>query len=212
MSKTSITKLPSRKTISIIVDGETEKWYFQLLKEYEKLKSFDIKPDLPKKRKLKEVYDQVVTDASNYYKVLWIIDLDVVIKESQKRKKGSKPISVVLSEYIEKLKKKKNVEVLINTPCFEFWLLLHFRKTGKYFQDYDEVCNEFRNTILKGYEKTEKYYKSANNIYKKIRPYRDTAITNAECLGDFDPLIPQQAKAEIYKFFKIPRILEKNLD
>jgi len=38
------------KTVSIIVDGETEQWYAESMKQTERLRGLKIKPDLPKKK------------------------------------------------------------------------------------------------------------------------------------------------------------------
>jgi hypothetical protein len=122
-----------KKVYSIIVDGETEVWYFQLMKQYESLKMIDIKPELPRRKKLSELYKLVVDNAKDYSKVIWLIDFDAIIKEEKEARKGSKSKILQLDEYISKLKRLKNVEVLINTPCLEFWYLLHLEETGRFF-------------------------------------------------------------------------------
>lgn len=197
-------KVQGKEVYSLIVDGETEVWYFQLMKQYESLKMIDIKPELPKKKKLSELYKLDKDNARDYTRVIWIIDFDAIIKEDKEVRKGSKSRFLQLKEYIAELKRLDNVEVLINTPCLEFWFLLHLEETGRYFATCNDVCKEFSDTILSDYEKTERYYKKKNNdIFTKLKTLQPGAINNAKKLGDFDINSPEAAKAEIFKVFEL---------
>jgi hypothetical protein len=201
-------KRKGNTTILFIVDGQTEKWYLKLLKEEEALKNFTIQPELQKKKKISEQYKMVVENAEDYNKVIWIIDLDTYLKERKEAKPSFKSKFQELNGYLNKLKTNDKVRVLINTPCLEFWFLLHFTDTNRYFSNYASVSKEFRNTLLNDYEKTEKYFKNRNaNIYKKLKMYQSTAINRAERLGDFDPNFPETAKAEIYKIFSLLNLI-----
>ena len=56
---------------------------------------------------------------------------------------------------------------------------------------------------LKGYEKTEKFFKKSNNdIYKQLKPLLQTAIKNATALGRFDPYNHSKAMCEMLLLFK----------
>ena len=51
---------------------------------------------------------------------------------------------------------------------------------------------------LKGYEKTEKFFKKSNNdIYKQLKPYLKTAISHATALGNFDTQAYNRAMCEM---------------
>jgi len=196
-----------REKYSIIVDGKCEKWYFQLLKKHENLQSVDIVPELPSRRKLKDVFSLVVGKIKEGYdKVIWVLDFDVLVKEDgETRKRGKKGKIQEFKECVDRLRKHKNVFVLVNTPCLEFWYLLHFRRTGRYFGNCDKVIKCLKKVeLLSDYEKSERYYKKASSdIYEKLKPFQNAAIKNAESLGDFDFNDCQRAKAEIYKVFEI---------
>lgn len=187
---------PTPEAIAVIVDGETEKWYLEKMKEVERL-NIQIKPELASRKtidgqikfvceKLKEEYD----------KVYWVLDADTIIKEEQ-QKKG---IIEKLKKEVVKLKEEyDNLKILINTPCLEFWFLLHFQATGKFYPQCAQIEKLLNNEkCLPNYEKTEKFYKQTNNIYARLKPNLEFAIKNAEKLGnlDFDNL--EKAKAEIY--------------
>jgi hypothetical protein len=185
-----------RKTFAIIVDGETELWYLQMLRKHETLPGISIQPELPKRKTLAEQFEAVKSNAKIYDYSIWIIDLDVVIAENTVGE---------LETYLEEVKGNENIKILINTPCLEFWFLMHEKDTGKYYAQCEPVGKELKKQDpLKDYAKSEKYFVRSNpDIYKRLQPYLDTALTNAAKRGNFDITNPQQAKAEIYKLFEI---------
>lgn len=192
-----------KEVFAIVVDGDTEIWYFQMMKKFEKLSKVDIQPDLPKKKKLKEQFEHVKEGARIYDKVIWLIDLDTINKEDRKRKASDPPKIREFQRYIEELKVMKNVHVLVNSPCLEFWFLLHFSKTGRYFQKCETAENELRK-IFTGYNKNRKFFLNPpQDIYTKLHSYQKDAISNAEKLGEFDFENPHKAVAETYKLFEL---------
>ena len=102
---------PLSKSIVVIADGDTEKWYLDKLKEVEKhrLPRLNIKPDLPKKKSLKALLEMVKAYAMDKNQVVWIVDLDTILKESK------------LDTFLKQKEnlEKNNVVVIINHPCFE---------------------------------------------------------------------------------------------
>ena len=74
---------------------------------------------------------------------------------------------------------------------------MHFRKTTKIFT----ACADAEREVsqhLKGYEKTEKFFKKNNNdIYKQLKPHLKTAISNATTLGNFDTQEYKRAMCEM---------------
>jgi hypothetical protein len=193
-----------KKKYTILVDGETEIWYFQMMKQHETL-PVDIKPDLPAKKKLKDQYEEVLEYARHSDKVIWMLDFDTLIKEESETKAKGKSKIQEFKGYVSKLKKFDNVVVLVNTPCLEYWYLLHFTETGKYFTNCESVVKELKKQdCLNDYKKTEKYYKKKDNdIYKRLKEFQKDAILRAERLGSFDFENTKTAKAEIYKVFEL---------
>jgi hypothetical protein len=193
-----------KKVYSIIVDGETEVWYFQMMKRHETFPYLvDIKPELPKKKKLSEQYKVVKNNAKVYDKVFWLIDFDTIIKEEKEFKgNGERPLQE-LKHYIKAFLDNKRVKILINTPCLEFWYLLHFEETGRYFSQCKNATKSLK-AYIPDYQKSQKYYTQSNNdIYKKLKPFQQTAIINAEKLGKFTLDNPKTAKAEIHQIFQL---------
>lgn len=195
-------------TYSFVVDGETEIWYLQMLKRNERQLKINIEPKLPQRKSIDEQYELVIDlSEREYSKVFWIVDLDTIIKESRETPKGKKTPLQTLIELRGKLQKEyKNVTVIINNPCLEFWLLLHFEKTSKLFDTCDKAETQLKKH-LKDYEKTRKYFTiQDNDIYLKLRPLLKIAISNSSNLGEFD--LDEQTKAicEMFLLFETDEI------
>lgn len=188
--------------IAIIADGETEKWYFQLLNEEENLK-LPITYFHPK-GSLMEVYEMVKEQCSRpFIKVYWVIDFDVVLKENRERTKGGMSTVAlfknILKDVQSEYKKFPNLYLFINNPCFEFWHLLHFKDTSRYYPMYEPELRKDLQGVLPNYEKSEKFYKSGKNIYVRLKPLQGEAIKHASKLPVFDIDNCECANAGIYE-------------
>jgi len=199
-----------KPSFAIVVDGETEVWYFLMLKRNEPSLQINIKPKIPQKKKLSEQYKEVCELAEDYTKVIWIIDLDNPIKESRETKKGNKTPIQELKEYLQIIEEKyDNVITILNNPCLEYWFLLHFELTTRYFTKCSDAEKQLKKH-LSGYEKTPKYFtKQDNDIYLKLKSNLPTAIknsqiTNRDTLDDLE-----RAICEMNLFFEVEQI--KNL-
>ena len=82
----------------------------------------------------------------------------------------------------------------------EYWFLLHYKKTNKVFTS----CADAEKQVsqhLQGYEKTEKFFKKDNDIYKQLKPFLKTAKENATALGSFDTYNHSKAMCEMPLLF-----------
>lgn len=193
-------KRQGRKTCSIIVDGETEIWYFQLMKQEEQLR-FDISPEIPQKKTIEQQYEVVCENAKIYDRVYWILDLDVIVKECRESASKKQTTLEKLKSYIKVIERNKKISLLVNNPCLEYWFLLHLKNTAKYYPSCNDVIKELkRQPVLRDYCKSERYFKKqAENIYTKLKPYQKQAVQNAKSLADFDCGQLQRSYAELYK-------------
>lgn len=189
---------------AVVVDGETEVWYLQMLKRNEREIRVSIKPEIPNKKSVEEQYN-LVCDLLNkeFTKVFWIIDLDTVIKEENEAPKGKKSPLKIFEEYRTNLiTNYPNVVVIVNNPCLEFWFLLHFTKTSKYFNTCTSAETELKKH-LKNYEKTQKFFTKQNDdIYLKLKPNLKIAIDYSIALGNFNNENPKKAMCEMDLLFK----------
>lgn len=189
-----------KKTFAIVGDGDCEKWYFQLLKDQEKL-TINIQPQLLKKATLVKQYQYVSELSEIYDRVFWVVDYDIIDRESRECKKGEEKRSVEFTRYYNQLSKFENVEILVVNTCFEYWLLLHFKYSKKNYKDCNETGRDLKKEFV-DYEKTEKFYKKNNSdIYSFLKPNLSTAVKNAKKLGDFDIINPNSPVCEIHKLF-----------
>lgn len=198
-----------KKTFAIVGDGDCEKWYFQLLKDTEKL-IINILPQLINKATLKKQYEYVKELSETYDKIFWIVDYDVIERESRECKKGEEKRSDEFAKYYVEISKIKNVEIIVVNTCFEYWLLLHFKYSKKQFTECNETQNDLKK-VFPSYEKTEKFYKRSNNIYKQLKDKLPIAVKNAIKLGNFDIKNPLEPVCEIYKLFNEDGTFNTNL-
>ncbi|WP_319231685.1 RloB family protein [Draconibacterium orientale] len=206
MRKSRKIKIKGKKTYAFVVDGDTEVWYLQMLKRNERTLSVNIEPKLPSKKSIPDQFEMVKSLAEDYSKVFWIVDYDVIIKETREAKKGVETAEQLFIRLREVANKMKNVVVIVNNPCLEFWLLLHFEKTSRLFTN----CNSAEKQLKKhltDYEKTRLFFTKQNNdIYLKTKGQISQAINNSSQLNSFDKYDTAQAFCEMDLFFNLSEI------
>lgn len=203
MIKNRPVPLKSKPTFAVVVDGDCEVWYLQMLKRNERSIIVNIEPKIPQRKRLSEQYESVIELSEESTKVFWIIDFDVIVSETKSAKVGSKTAIQTFLEYKKTIDEKhKNIVVIVNNPCLEFWLLLHFEATSKYFDTCEGAENQLKKH-LKDYEKTRKYYtKQDNDIYLRLKPNLTVALKNTRALRLFDAENPNKGMSEMQLFFE----------
>ena len=98
-----------------------------------------------------------------------------IISESKKNE---------LKKYLIEFEKERfiNVVTIFNNPCLEFWFLLHFMQTTKYFPKCKGAEKQLiKQNEFKDYKKTQKYFtKQGNDIYLKLKSRLSTALKNTK--------------------------------
>lgn len=203
MRKNRAIPLKSKPTFAVVVDGDCEVWYLQMLKRNERSIVVNIEPKIPQRKRLSEQYENLIALSEENTKVFWVIDFDVITRETKSAKVGSKTALQSFLEYKKTIAEKyKNIVIIVNNPCLEFWLLLHFEATSKYF-DTCEGAEKQLKKHLKDYEKTQKYYtKQDNDIYLRLKPNLADALKNAKALKLFDAENPNKGMSEMQLFFE----------
>ena len=194
-------KIQTKQAFAVVVDGETEYWYLQMLKQNEPNILFDITPKILQKKNINQQYNLVIAlSKDDYDKVFWIVDFDVLLKEERESKGSTSSLQQFLNYWWE-LSKQDKVVVIVNNPCLEYWFLLHFQKTTKVFTARTTTEKQV-SKHLRGYEKTEKFFKKADDIYKQLKPHLQTAINNATTLVTFDTYNHSKAISKMPLLFK----------
>lgn len=198
-------KLPARgkPKVAVVVDGETEAWYLTMLNRNEPSSKFQIKPEIPQRKSLSEQYEKVDRLSKDYDQVIWIVDMDVILKETREARRGHpRPLEEFL-KYMSHLNFISNVTVIINHPCIEIWFLLHFEFTQASFNDCVSAESRLKK-YLKDYSKTQKYFtKEGDDIYLKVRKMQPDAIRNSKRMDEFDPDNPSIGLSGMHKLFEI---------
>lgn len=98
---------------------------------------------------------------------------------------------------------RATVVFIANTPCLEYWILLHVVQTTRYYDTCEKVVGEIKkHDPLHEYAKSQKYYQQSNDIYKRLKPYLSTAKVNAEKTGVFDPDNLEKGISEMSEIFR----------
>lgn len=207
MRKTRIISRKLKPKFAIVVDGDCEFWYIQMLKRNERSVNVDLKPEIPQKKKLSEQFERVLELSNDYDKVFWIIDFDVINTETRSRKKGEKSSLQEIREYASNIKENyENITVIVNNPCLEYWILLHFESISKYFDTCEKASRRLKK-YLPLYQKNQNFYTKQNNdIYLKLKPLLSNAITNAKKLGKFNFNLPHKGMTQMHFLFESKEI------
>ncbi|MQY78815.1 MAG: RloB domain-containing protein [Bacteroidetes bacterium] len=180
--------------IAIVGQGITEQIYFIQLRKMEKL-SFTLKPNLPKHSDIKSIVTKAKDLLKKEFDVIFcVIDIDEINRNQ-----------VVKDQYFELRKRyhnKGNIFFIENNPCMEFWFLLHYKETTRFFNNYRQLETELKKHIA-DYEKTV-IYLTRKNIYNVLKPFQDHARQNAikgigEGKGEF-------SKSEVYQILDFLKV------
>ncbi len=182
------------KPIVLLVDGQDEKWYLEKVREHYKpeiLKKVKILPELATKKKIKDLVEEAqrkIKEGCN--NVFLILDFDDPLKYKEEMKqfklfydnycsvKDEAKFEGLSAKMKKKLMWMENLQLIVNSPCLEYWYLLHERKITKFYKTYAELLPDLRKIPkFKDYIKEEKYYKSNPDIY--VRLGGDAALQKA---------------------------------
>lgn len=129
--------------------------------------------------------------------------MDVILKETNETKKGQKTALHRFIRYKNKLTLKSNVTVIINQPCIEIWLLLHFEYTGAPFANCASATRRLLNH-MEDYSKSQKYYtREGDDIYIKLEEFLPIAIPNSQKFRTFHMNNPDRAYLGMHKLSEI---------
>lgn len=202
-------------TIAVIVDGKDEKWYIEVMKEHypcNSIKSIRIDPALPQKKKIQELFDLAESKCNEgFVHVFLMVDMDVPNCDSGEFQKFKniyeKYVGVKSNELqgrqLSKYKWMHNLTIIINNPCLEYWHLIHFKTTNKYYRSYNEMKNDLLK-YLPGYEKSERYYKESPDIFMRLGELQGLSVArgNAQKICPFDIRLCKEAgSSEMDKLF-----------
>lgn len=174
--KRTINEIEPYDRVLIVCEGEkTEPLYFEELKDFLKLSTANIKitgdcdssPSKVVEYAIQEYKENQKSSAPNFDKVFCVFDRD-----------GHSTFEGALLE-IKKQKPKGVFEAITSTPCFEYWLLLHFTNTSSAFvkSGKKSACE----MVIKELEKhLPDYEKASEDTYPAVQENEDTAIMRSK--------------------------------
>ena len=211
-----INRRSAEKSIAVIIDGKDEKWYLETVKEHypnADMKKATIKPDLPQKKSVEALFAMPQQKlAMESTQVILILDMDSIIKNSQE----FEHFKVYYEKYLkstqdtltprEKVKYgwMNNLVIIVNTPCLEFWYLLHFGKTHKFFPDFSAMeATLMKQPGLEEYDKSEDYYKKSPNIYDRLGGEEGIRMARNNAMPFSLAEVKSTGISEMNKFYEI---------
>ena len=157
------------KVILIVCEGEkTEPIYFDALKRDVRLPSLGIRiiPDQGSPISIVKRAIREKTELSPGDKVWCVFDVE------QENKNETFPKAVSLA-------KKSGINLAVSNPAFEYWYLLHFRRTGRVFMNAREVITQLKKYLPK--------YEKNIDVYPDLKDKTNAAIKNAFELRTLSP-------------------------
>ena len=163
--------------IKVFCDGITEKEYVEAIRQVLKQQNItlDVSPKLGKADKFKDVFktmEELLDDkeSSQYLKIFYITDMDTIEKQGK-----IEVYKQTKQRCLNANKASGRVFIIENKPCFEFWLLLHYKRLTKPFSNCDEVIKELK----KYWPEYDKSLKCAKQVFDKLKDRLDTAKNNS---------------------------------
>jgi len=157
-----------RSTTLIVCEGETEEIYFTIVHSHYKLSTVVIAPASTESAPIQVVQhakEQNDKDGG-YDKIFCVFDRDDHASFDQ------------ALEEIDNLSSRKTKPIpivgIISVPCFEMWLLLHFKKTDAPFERCSDVINRLNTHI--------DYEKACPRAFSKLMARLKEALNNAAWL------------------------------
>ncbi|MCG8386080.1 MAG: RloB family protein [Cytophagales bacterium] len=166
-------KVKFNKRGLILCEGETEENYFKGLISQEKHRrrfaSINVEIFKPKDhspigliKHAKKLIKQAKQDQNDYDFVWVVFDKDGHhrIPDAFEMARTNKPV----------------IKVALTSPCFEFFILLHFEKTSRPFTKCDDVISYIKKA---GYIPE---YKKASNLFKMLERVKEVGLVNSKWL------------------------------
>ena len=124
-----------RSRITVIGEGLTEKWYFEHLRSIKGFR-YDCKPRFFTQQSYGEMSKLIDSVIENGGIAVCVCDADIT---------RTNPIEQTrLEELKKKFSNNDNVIICDSMPSIEFWFLIHYLNTSKYFNDSKEVVQALR--------------------------------------------------------------------
>lgn len=135
------------------------------------------------------------------------MDYDDIARDNRENPVAANKKLTKLKQCLVEAAKEPWLHILFNSPCLEYWLLLHYEPHNRRAYDgYEGDLKTALRTHLPDYEKSRKYYEAGIDLYSKLRPRLATAMQSAATI-QFDPTAGTCAPAaELHRLLTALRV------
>lgn len=176
-------------TITIIGEGATEKFYFTHLK---RLKGYNYicKPRNFTEQSLEEMQRQIERVLADDGMAVCVFDADVARFHSAEKQK--------LDNIRRRYSDNPNVILCDSMPSIEFWFLLHYINTNRYFATSNDVISVLQK-YLSAFSKQQSFLSKETWVNELVKDDKlNTAINNAIAIGDSG-----ESYSHLHKLFEL---------
>lgn len=166
-----------RSRITVIGEGLTERWYFEHLRTLKGYR-YDCRPRFFAHQSFEEMSRLIDWVIQNGGIAVCVCDADVTRTNEERRKK--------FQEMKERYSNDDRVYICDSMPSIEFWFLIHYMNTRKFFRDSTAVKRVLRKYIP-GYDKTGAFLEKISWVADMSTEERlNEACKRAALLGPTD--------------------------
>ena len=160
--------------ITIIGEGATERFYFTNLRRLKDYR-YTCKPRNFTEQSLDEIQKQVDRVLADRGIAVCVFDTDITRNNPTERAK--------FEALCQKYKERKDVIICDSMPSIEFWFLLHYLNTNRYFATSNDVIDVLHKYIP-DFSKQEKFLSKEKWVADLLADHRlETAIQRAQAFG-----------------------------
>lgn len=160
--------------ITIIGEGATERFYFTNLRRLKGYR-YICKPRNFTEQSLDEIQKQVDRVLADRGIAVCVFDTDITRNNPTERAK--------FEALCQKYKDRKDVIICDSMPSIEFWFLLHYLNTNRYFATANDVIDVLHKYIP-DFSKQEKFLSKEKWVADLLADHRlETAIQRAQAFG-----------------------------
>ena len=160
--------------ITIIGEGATERFYFTNLRRLKDYR-YTCKPRNFTEQSLDEIQKQVDRVLADRGIAVCVFDTDITRNNPTERAK--------FEALCQKYKDRKDVIICDSMPSIEFWFLLHYLNTNRYFATANDVIDVLHKYIP-DFSKQEKFLSKEKWVADLLAGHRlETAIQRAQAFG-----------------------------
>ena len=182
-------RIQKRRSVTLIGEGITEQYYFTHIRALFGYR-YTIKPYYFSVTSLAEMDKKIMEAISEGGYAIAVFDADVSSRNEAERKK--------LESIRKKYAKKKNVVLCDSMTSIEYWFLLHYENTNRYFKDSSATEQELKKHIV-NYEKKTRFLQNIKWVSDMCADGKlETAKKRAEAFGH-----DGESYSDVYKAFEL---------